>query len=343
MEGTIPYSAGGDRGDAAMYASGVARFALSTGDLEIAEELYHPLTWCLEYCLRRLNDAGVVQSDCDELENRFPAGDANLCTACLYYDGLRRASDLARDLSRYEDAVDFDLQAVELAQAIEKHFGAVVEDFETYRYYDGNTTLRAWICLPLAFGVGTDLPDVEYVPHLTTNTARIAGTLDALFSPLLWGPDGLATESGKPDFWDRSTLYALRGAFFAGDTERAFAHLSTYTRRRLLGEHVPYAVEANPEGGQAHLSAESALYCRAIVEGMFGLVPTGLRSFKLTPRMPSAWNEMAIKQITAFGHVFDIAVARVGDGIHVRVTDGDQTYFEATAPIGSIFAISLPE
>ena len=38
------------------------------------------------------------------------------------------------------------------------------------------------------------------------------------------------------------------------------------------GEHVPYPVEAWPEGNQRHLSAESALYCRIFTEGLFGLL-----------------------------------------------------------------------
>ena len=316
MEGTIPFHAGGDRGDAAMYASGAARFALSVGDVALAEELYTPIAWCLEYCRRKTNADGVVESDCDELEHRFPAGDANLSTACLYYDGLCRTAALARSLSRFEDADDYDRLAKALAESIETHFGATVEGFTTYRYYDGNETLRAWICLPLVF-----LPPPAASSE-TTMPSRVAGTLNALFSPRLWGIDGLATESGKPDFWDRSTLYALRGAFIAGDTERAWEHFSAYTRRRLLGEHVPYPVEAYPEGGQAHLSAESALYCRVVVEGMFGLVPTGLRSFQLTPRLPRAWNNMALRRLTAFGTTFDIEVQRTTpDTLTLTVTD----------------------
>lgn len=327
MEGTIAYQAGGDRGDAAMYASGAARYALANGDRTVAEELYPHIAWCLEYSRRKVNAAGVVESDCDELENRFPAGDANLCTACLYYDGLRRAADLARDLHREQDAADYDTRADALEDAIEAHFGATIHGFDTYRYYDGNTTLRAWICLPLAFGI----------------RKRATGTLDALFSSHLWSPDGLATEEGKPDFWDRSTLYALRGAFFAGDTERAYNHLISYTRRRLLGEHVPYPVEAYPEGGQAHLSAESALYGRVLVEGMFGMVPRGLRRLDLTPRLPSAWPEMSLT-LPAFGHHLTIRVVReTADALRVQVTTEDGSGYDQAMPDGATHTITLPE
>ena len=48
------------------------------------------------------------------------------------------------------------------------------------------------------------------------------------------------------------------------------------------------SVEAYTEGNQRHLSAESAFYCRLCTEGLFGLRPTGFRSFTYTPRLPQA-------------------------------------------------------
>ena len=151
----------------------------------------------------------------------------------------------------------------------------------------------------------------------------------------MWTRDGLATEAGKPDFWDRSTLYALRGVFAAGDTARAMQRLSAYTHRRLLGEHVPYAVEAYPEGGQAHLSAESALYCRIFVEGMFGIRPTGLNAFTLTPRLPDGWDRMSLRAVHAFGRVFDVEVARAPDGVRVKVTPQGGPAIEKAGPAGA--------
>ena len=56
-------------------------------------------------------------------------------------------------------------------------------------------------------------------------------------------------------------------------------HMAYYSQQRLLGEHVPYPIEAWPEGNQRHLSAESALYCRIVTEGIFGIRPTGFNSF----------------------------------------------------------------
>jgi hypothetical protein len=325
VEGTVAWAGAGDRGDAAMIASGLTRYLLARGDQELAQEFWPYVEWCLEYCRRRTNADGVVASDSDELEGRFPTGDANLSTSSLAYDGLRRAADLARSLGKADAAAEYDRRAGDLAAAIERHFGATVEGFPTYRYYDGNTVLRAWVCLPLVFGIASG--------------ERREGTIKALFSPRLWTPDGLATEAGDKTFWDRSTLYGLRGVLFAGATEEAFAHLLPYTRRRLLGEHVPYPVEAYPENAQAHLSAESALYCRVFVEGLFGVVPAGLGAFSLTPRLPAAWPQAALT-LTVGGRPVRIDVRR-GSGViqHVRVTSGGAVLLEKDAPFGTTFTV----
>jgi hypothetical protein len=158
--------------------------------------------------------------------------------------------------------------------------------------------LRAWITTPLTVDI----------------FERKEGTIAALFSPRLWTEDGLASLAGNKTFWDRSTLYGLRGVFAAGETEKALTFLRYYSRRRLLGEHVPYAVEAYPEGNQRHLSAESGLYCRIYTEGMFGMRPFGFNSFNCTPRLPKEWNQMALRNIHSFGNVFDLEVARAAAG-----------------------------
>lgn len=308
-EGTDFWNGAGDRGDQAMIAYGASRFALALGDRKAAEEIWPLIEWCLEYCRRKLTADGVVASDSDELEGRFPAGSANLSTSCLYYDALISASYLGRNLGKPALLTrKYEKMAAELKINIEKYFGATVEGFNTYRYYDGNEVLRSWICVPLTVGIFD----------------RSWGTLDALFSPQLWTRQGLLTQAGSTTFWDRSTLYGLRGAFAAGATQRALRYLKEYSLRRLLGDHVPYAVEAWPEGNQRHLSAESALYCRVITEGVFGFRPTGLRSFSVTPQLPSDWDQMSLEKMKAFGgKSIDIKVHRTGPKIKVDVfSDG---------------------
>lgn len=295
-EGLDIWNGAGDRGDAAMIAYGAARFALATGDPEVAEELWPLIAWCLEYCKRKLNEGGVVASDTDELENRFESGDANLCTSSLYYDALISASYLSKELRKGKNS--YRREAENLRKNIESYFGKEVEGFDTYAYYRGNDILRSWICIPLTVGIDE----------------RAEETIKALFSPRLWTENGLLTEAGSETFWDRSTLYALRGVYAVGATEKATGYLLRYSRTRLLGDHVPYVIEAWPEGEQRHLSAESGLYGRIITEGMFGIRPTGLKSFELTPRLPEAWDKMALRSIKAFGSVFDIEIFRLPGG-----------------------------
>ena len=303
-EGTDIWDGAGDRGDAAMVAHGAPRYVLARGDRKEAEQLWPFIKWCLEYCHRKLNAQGVPESDSDELEGRFPAGNANLSTACLYYDGLVSATYLAPLMGESSSVTrTYRRQAADLKKAIENYFGGNVSGYDTYRYYDGNDVLRSWICLPLCFGIND----------------RAEGTLAALFSKEMMTKDGILTQQGSTTFWDRSTLYALRGAFAAGYADEALVQLHDYSERRLLGTHVPYPVEAYPEGSQRHLSAESGLYCRVITEGLFGIRPTGFDSFSLKVQMPSGWNTMSLDHIKAFGKDFNIAARRLDDQ-RIKVT-----------------------
>ena len=298
-EGDGVWQGAKDRGDMAMIAYGASRYALTYGNKDSAKVLWPLIEWCLEYLKRKLTDEGIVYSDSDELEGRFPAGKGNLNTSALYYDALISAAKLGKLLNiPAVQTKAYEAQAVQLRKNIESYFGAKVEGFDTYRYYKGNDTLRAWITTPLTVDI----------------FERKEGTIAALFSPRLWTSDGLASLAGNNTFWDRSTLYALRGVFAAGETEKALRFLKYYSRRRLLGEHVPYAVEAYPEGNQRHLSAESGLYCRIYLEGMFGMRPTGFTSFTITPRLPKEWDQMALRNIHSFGNVFDLEIKRAGEG-----------------------------
>ena len=325
-EGTDVWGGAGDRGDAAMIAYGASRYALERGSKEEAEQLWPLIEWCLEYCHRKVNADGVVASDSDELEGRFPAGDANLCTSSLYYDALNSAVYLGKELKKEGKLLkQYASQAKSLKANIEKYFGAEVEGFQTYQYYKGNDVLRSWICIPLTVNIFD----------------RKEETVRALFSPRLWTENGLLTQAGSETFWDRSTLYALRGVYACGETEKATEYLKFYSGQRLLGEHVPYAIEAWPEGNQRHLSAESGLYCRIITEGMFGIRPTGFKSFILTPRLPAEWNQMGLHKIQAFGSSFDVEIQRAGEKLQVTVLNQGKVCVKKTIKEGDSLMVKL--
>jgi hypothetical protein len=194
-----------DRGDAAMIAYGCGRYALQYADLAVAQEVWPLIEWCLEYCRRQINEDGVVRSDSDELENRLPSGDANLCTSCLYYDALQSAAYLSESMGMPKSvARNYRKQAADLRQAIAKYFHATIEGYDTYRYYKENTVLRSWICIPLTMGIFD----------------RAEGTVQAMFSPQLWTENGMLSAASDKIFWDRSTLYGLRGALAAGYSDK---------------------------------------------------------------------------------------------------------------------------
>jgi hypothetical protein len=325
-EGSGFWNGAGDRGDMSMIAYGASRFALAYGDRATAEELWKLISWCLEYCRRKVNADGVVASDSDELEGRFPAGKANLNTSSLYYDALNSAVFLGRELERPEAELhQYAQQAEAIHVAIERYFGARVQGFDAYRYYAGNDVLRAWISTPLTVGIFD----------------RKESLIQALFSPTLWTEDGLASQAGSQTFWDRATLYGLRGALAAGETDRAIEFLGKYSRRRLLGEHVPYPVEAWPEGNQRHLAAESALYCRIFTEGLFGIRPIGLRSFRLNPSLPTGWDHANLRDIHAFGAVFDITISRVGEKLQVEVIRDNRRLISQVIENGKAINVEL--
>lgn len=324
-EGTDTWQGAGDCGDAAMLAYGGIRYALARGDRNEAEFLWPLMEWCLEYCNRKVNENGVVESDADELEGRFPSGKANILVSSLYYDALLSASWLGKELRiPYGQLFRYAQQAKVLRKSIDAYFGANVEGFETYSYYKGNDLLRSWICAPLFAGIEN----------------RGSVTIQALFSRL-WTKNGLVSQSGSHDFWDRSTLSAIRAGYVVGETEKMTQCLMELSRQRLLGDHVPYPIEAWPEGNQRHLSGESGLYCRIVTEGMFGIYPIGFKSFTLTPRLPKSWDKMALKHIKAFDSDFDIYVSREGKHIRVMIKSGSEVIRNVSYKEGTKLTIKL--
>lgn len=307
-EGDDIWNGAGDRGDAAMIAYGASRYCLECADKQVARDIWPLIEWCLKYCRTKLNQAGVVESDHDELEGRFEDGDANLCTSTLYYDALISASYLAKDLGKMGKVSRCYLrQARRMRRNIGRYFEAEVGGYDTYRYYDGNDVLRSWICMPLVVGIFD----------------RADATVEALFESPLYTGEGLLTQMGEETYWDRSTLYAFRGAYFAGKGDYITPKVSAYSHRRLLEDHVPYPIEAWPEGSQRHLSAESGLYCRVFTEGMFGIRPIGFRTFTMKPSFPKDWDKIALRNVRAFGGNFDIVCVRKGRKIVTTITDNN--------------------
>jgi len=314
-----------DRGDAAMIAYGTSQYLLASGNVEEAKELWPLIEWSLDYCHRNRNAAGAVESASDEMEGRIETGTANLSTSTLYYGGLAQAAQIAAALGKPNLAATYRSRHVEMYEVIESYFGSVINRLKTYRYYDGNTTLRHWICLPLVMGI----------------TERKNVTLDALFNRL-WTDNGILVEyypginKSKAIFWDRATLYALRGALTVGETELALARLKQYSQKRLLGDHVPYAIEAWPENNMRHLSAESALYARIFIEGMLGIKPIDFETVSINPKLPRSWGSLSLNQVYIYGKPVDINIVREWKGLRITVTSGEKIIFDGIQKNGAL-------
>jgi hypothetical protein len=311
-----------DRGDAAMIAYGTSLYLLNSGNQEEAKKLWPLIEWSLDYCHNNRNAAGAIQSESDEMEGRIETGSANLSTSSLYYGGLKFSIPIAKALNIPQKNIKtYQQRLLEMEEVIEKYFGSTLEGLDTYRYFDGNKNLRHWICLPLTMGI----------------EQRKEGTLNALFNKL-WTDNGILVQydptisSDKQVFWDRATLYALKGAFKVNASSIAIDKLKQYSTKRLLGDHVPYAVEAYPENNMKHLSAESALYCRIFLEGLLGIEAQSFSSFKITPSLPEDWSFLELNQIYLFGKPYDIRITRKGEAFQLKVMSNNRILFDESVP-----------
>lgn len=312
------------RGDDAMVLYGLSKFLLFQGNRAAAEEMWPLIQFSAESVQRNTRADGIVASKTDEMEGRYPTGDANLSTSSLAYGGYRLAAHLARSLGKPE-AAEFDQRADKLRVAIESFFGAEIEGFKTYRYFKEIDVLRGWILLPLAMGI----------------TERQDATLDAMVSDKLWpnrmqGGDILAASNRRETEWGRETYYALRALFLGGRTEQALDLTQRVVKAQIFGPRGPY-----PDEDAIDMLCPGSLYPRVFTEGMFGIVPTGLDSFEFTPRLPKAWPRMALRDVGAFGKSWDLEVEREGELEKVTVRTKERVILSVTGPTGQTHAVKL--
>ena len=267
-EGVDYWNGVGDRGDASMFLYGNTRYFLTTGIIPNSVEA-KMLKWCSEYIIRKINSQGIVESNTDELENRISSGDANLNTNSLSYGAFKLYSILLERMNLSDFALYFSGQADELKKNMIKYFSANIKGYETYAYHKNLDVIRAWNCLPLYMGINHN----------------IEGTINSI-EDYLWVSGSLRSTEGEKILWDRSTLYYISTLFRCGYVDLAYTKLFEYSKNRLLGERVPYAVEAFPEFNMRHLSAESALYCRIITDGILD-VKFEKDGFSIDPKMGS--------------------------------------------------------
>ena len=74
---------------------------------------------------------------------------------------------------------------------------------------------------------------------------------------------------------------------------------------------------------------------------MFGIVPTGLDSFEITPRLPKAWPRMALRDVRAFGKSWDLVVEREEGLQKVTVSSDGRTILSEKGPAGKTHTVRL--
>lgn len=271
------WNGAGDRGDAEMYLYGLSRVLLTQGKLP-NEEQKKALDWCVEYIKKNITEDGVVLSDSDELENRISSG-INLNTSSLAYGGLENYAVLLKRMGKADEAEKLIKMQKVLGEAIENYFGGEIGGYHTYHYHKGCDVIRAWNALPVYMGI----------------TNRAKDTLKSI-GEKLWTEGSCRSTEGEKILWDRSALYYIMALFRAGETEKAWEKLKEYSESRLLGEHVPYAVEAYPEGGMRHLSAESGLFCRVFTDGLLN-IKFDEKGYEVKGTLPEELNQVIVKNI----------------------------------------------
>ena len=289
-EGNDYWNGVGDRGDAAMYLYGGSRYFLMSGNKPTEKE-YKMFAWCAEYIKSQMRPDGVVISNTDELENRISSG-VNLSTSSLAYGGYKNYSYMLKQKGDIEGSKRYFDLAEKIKGGIESHFGHNVKGYEAYRYHEGCEDIRAWICLPV------------YMKILNRKDGVIKAITDKL-----WLNGGLSSTEGEKITWDRSTLYFISSLFRAGYIEEGWKRLVEFSENRLLGERVPYAIEAYPENGMRHLSAESALFCRIITDGLMNIdcYDDGIRANAI---LPDEVRQVTLNNVCLNGKTTNIEVKR---------------------------------
>ena len=198
-EATSFWNGANDRGDSAMYAYGLTRFLLTYGQKSLAKAFIKPLKWCLDYTLNKTNQDGVIESDTDELENRFESGKANLATNAIFYQALVKANILFNELNIKNN---YDVLANNLKENINKYFYKE----QKCLYCKEEKNQRTHIVYPLLMGIYDHKDDI----------------INTLLNNNLYTDFGFKVSDNEDVYWDRITLMAIRGLFNADEADLAY-------------------------------------------------------------------------------------------------------------------------
>lgn len=294
-EGEDFWNGAKDRGDGAMYACGACKYLLIKNNLKLNEKYHQGIKWCIDYTWKQKNSFGVINSDSDELENRFESGRCNISTNSIFYSAINDYQKLYQDYSYNKDKNN-------LYEAIDKYFFANnIEGYKTYCYCHEEKKLRSHIFYPL----------------ISKILKRKNEVIETLLNSQLLKNGNFLTTSYCDTYWDRVTLMAIKGLYNAD--YNAYDLLINYCKNRLLNDHVPYPIEAFPEGNMAHLSAESALFCRSVIEGMLNIEIIDEKQFSIKPIFDIKQSFLSIRNIILCGINVSIYLKKIEDKYLLKI------------------------
>ena len=67
---------------------------------------------------------------------------------------------------------------------------------------------------------------------------------------------------------------------------------------------------------------------KKITKRIFGIRPKGFTTFSIEPKLPEGWSSMALRNIKAFNHTFDIEVKKEKDKLSIRVLNEDEIFLD---------------
>ena len=117
------------------------------------------------------------------------------------------------------------------------------------------------------------------------------------------GKTAVLTERILSRLLDREHPIEITDLLVVTFTKAAAAEL-----KERIAKLLQQAIEAYPEGGKRHLSAESALFCQILTEGILAVQPLSFTSFSFSTRIPEDLPRLQVSNIHAFGEVFSISV-----------------------------------
>ncbi len=279
---------------------------LWTGDLEFAREMWPVLVDHLQWEKRCFDpdDDGLYENFANTFISDAHHYSGGGCTQASAYNyrAFAMAGRLAKLLG--EDPVPWEKEAAKIREAMNRVLWMPESGwYAEYRDLLGLRRLHPSAELPSVYHpIDSDVPD----PFQAWQMLRYVDTAFERL-PIDGGGTMLFTSNWVPFIWSIRDVCGVEVAhtalanWQAGRTEQAYELWRGAIRDSMFGCRAPGACIGTSElhGRMAGLCTDFAdtvgMYCRTLVEGLFGIVPDALGGeLLIRPGLPSAWESASI-------------------------------------------------